>query len=771
MTTENNTKIWICEKPSQAESLANAIGKISKENGYFQTNQGLVTWCFGHMFQLAPPEHYDPSLEFWSASKLPVLPSPSAWHLNPSKDAAKQLSIIKKLFGDASEVVIATDGDREGEAIGRNVINEFNFKGKITRLWLSALDPVSIDRALAKIKDGSETLNLFHAAQARSRADWLIGMNGTMAATTLLASGGVVSLGRVQTPTLAMIVRRDHQIENFLSKDFYEFSGQFTIDGKAIKLTYSPQSKPEDKRIYSKDLALDIARKIEGENAKLDVECKRKKIAPPKLFSLSGLQMEANKKWGWSADQTLDIAQALYETHKVTTYPRTDCPYLPEEQIDDVKPILEHLKCINDFNIHIQGINKVGENIRKTVFNTKKVTAHHAIIPTQKAANIDALNADERKAYMLIATHFITCLMPDFEYDETTITTTVMDCDFKATYPFSKVQGWCALIPSTKKDASELPLVENGSKGIFSAVTIEEKSTSAPSHYTEATLLSDMTNVAKYVEDPAFKAVLKETSGIGTEATRASVIKTLKTRGVITVKGKALTATDSGKALIKALPESASSPAVTAIWEDQLNDVANGKMTQSSFMDGIEKSVGKLLSDIQAASNDGARVANGKEKKPSDGMLATIRNLIKITGDECDKGFENDTVLCRKYLDKHTIAHQEMIRKPSAKAVEYAVTISKTLGLDLPEEIADSRESCSAFIEKHKGSMPSREPTEPQLKLAERIAKHIKVELTDEQKVSMKECSAFIDENIKKLPKKKTGSRKGRRKTSKRVAA
>lgn len=650
-------RLWLCEKPSQAKDIANVLGNCARKDGYIETAQGTVTWCFGHLLQMANPEDYDPALKQWSMDSLPIVPQ--HWKMLPRKDAAKQLKIIAGLLKQAGEVIISTDADREGEAIGRELIDHFKFKGGIRRLWLSALDEASIRRAIERIKPGAETAPLYDAALARARADWLTGMNLTRAATLALGgNSGVLSVGRVQTPTLALVVRRDLAIEAFKPRTFYELVAEVATDAGKLQMRHSRPSSPEDQRIYRQDAAEVLAAQAKiGPFSPLDVSTERKRQGPPKLFSLSELQKAANAKWGWSADATLKVAQSLYETHKATTYPRSDCNFLPEEQEADIPGILKNLAMLDELSAHAS----IEPQVRKTVFNSAKVTAHHAIIPTTAPANIGAMSEDERKAFFLIASHYLASLMPDYVYDRTTVAMNANGVDFKATGQITIDAGWRSLLSSTddkEGDTQPLPPVRNGDTGDFTALKIDEKQTKAPARYTEGTLIADMAAIAKFVEDPAVKARLKETSGIGTEATRAAIIEVLKKRGYLAVKGKQIASTDAGRALIKALPDRLADPAETAAWEDRLEAVAQGREDFSRFVAEIGDQSKQTLSLIHSAGQTSKPIAGTggggrKQNPPTSKMLSYARDVakrrrIKLPADAV-KSFE----ACKNFLDRH----------------------------------------------------------------------------------------------------------------------
>lgn len=420
-------KLYLCEKPSQAQDIANALGNPKKQNGFYMTNDGLVTWAFGHLLELSAPSAYNPSLKTWSIKTIPFIPSVFKMEIKESGKA--QFKIIKDLLKKANEVIIATDIDREGELIAREILAYCNYQGELKRLWFTALDEKSLKKAFQNPLDYKKTESLYLSALSRSRADWIVGLNMTRLMTILSQAKSVVSVGRIQTPTLALVVHRDNQFNNFTSRNYWTLTGSFSLnDGCTINLQCNPE---EGERFYNKNTAVEIAEQLKGKQCELSVTKELKSKAPEKLFSLSSLQKKCNQFFDFSAAQTLSIAQSLYEKHKATTYPRSDCQYLPEEQLEDIPQIINNLKTIDVFTQNIEE-NKENLKGRKKIYNTAKVTAHHAIIPTTKHIDTSKLNSDEFKVFIIIASRFLANLMPDHKYKQTTIKTKISNLEFKA---------------------------------------------------------------------------------------------------------------------------------------------------------------------------------------------------------------------------------------------------------------------------------------------------------------------------------------------------
>ncbi|MEO7326495.1 MAG: DNA topoisomerase 3 [Dokdonella sp.] len=716
-------KVWICEKPSQAKDIAAVLGATGRGDGFIETRQGRVTWGIGHLLEQASPEHYDAALKDWSINLLPI--APTQWKLLPVKARAAQLKAIQGCLKGATEVVIATDADREGETIARELLEHFRYRGPVKRLWLRALDPESVKKAIATLKPGAETLPLHWAAQGRARADWLVGMNLTRAATKLAESSGergVRSVGRVQTPTLALVVRRDREIENFVSRNFYELSARMvTAADQTVMLRFSPPSEPEDMRLYNREDAEQLATQARGAKGPLNVTMTRKRQGPPKLFSLSELQKACNRQFGWSADKTLSVAQDLYEgSQKLTTYPRTDCQFVPEEQMRSAPDILASLSEVNDLAAHAERAS-VAPVFRKSTFDTSKITAHHAIVPTGLRPNLSALSEDSRKAFLLVAQRYVAALLPDHEYDETRIRFDAKGVPFSAVGRVPRVPGWKAVFRPGDPDASNdddnappLPLIPNGEQALAQQVEVEGKKTEPPKPYTEGTLIDDMKSVAKYATDPAIRSRLKETSGIGTEATRASIIKTLRDRAFIEAKGKSVRSTVVGRALIDALPPDICDPALTAVWEDRLDELASGRAQEGArelFTKYIEEFVRKLLEDIKArmpatGAAQGSATSAGV-RPPSAKALALAQDLAEKAGlRELPPNVQASAADCSAFIEQYMPSDRQATDVPTASQLQQLDRIERDRGEVAPQEARQSKKACSAYLDGVFGTRP-----------------------------------------------------------------
>ncbi len=592
-------KLYLCEKPSQARDISRVLGARQKSDGCLKGDDTVVTWCFGHLLEMAPPDAYDAALKRWRFDTLPI--TPQAWKLEIKKDARKQFKIIQQLLKQSTDVVIATDADREGETIAREILERCRWRSPVSRLWLSALDDASIRKALNNILPGSKTKPLYFAGLGRARADWLVGMNLTRAYTLIgqqRGHQGVLSVGRVQTPTLNLVVQRDLSIEQFKPSPYYEVIGEFAVTAGSFNAKWLPPKAATDTegRCTNQQMARTVAQQIESRQGTiLKADTERKKESAPLPFDLSSLQQAASKRWGMGAKEVLDSAQALYETHKALTYPRTDCRYLPQSQQTDVEQVLAALKVSNaDYN---DLVDRTDTRLRSRVWNDKKVTAHHAIIPTSTPTDISRMSDKERRLYDLACRHYIAQFYPAFEYDKTVIEISVCDELFRATGKVPRIKGWRSVLGKSKQDdaSQTLPPVIVGEIANVLKATLESKQTQPPVHFTEGTLIAAMKSVGKTITDAKLKKILRETSGIGTEATRANIIETLLQRGFILKQKKQIVSTQTGRALIAILPDEIKAPATTALWEQDLDDIAQGRGDLSTFINGQTQWIIEIL--------------------------------------------------------------------------------------------------------------------------------------------------------------------------------
>ncbi len=598
-------KVCIAEKPSVAREIAQIIGARSRQDGYYEGNGYYVTWTFGHLCTLKAPDDYEASWKKWSMQTLPLLPEQFDIKLITNKGVKKQFGILKKLFQQAEVVINCGDAGQEGELIQRWVLQLAKYKGKVLRLWISSLTPEAIRDGFRQLKDASHFDNLYYAGRSRAIGDWILGMNATRLYT--LKYGGykqLLSIGRVQTPTLAMLVERHHEIENFVPEPFWELQ---TLYREVV-------FNCEKGRFYKKEEGETLLKQVEGEEFKiLSFEKKKGKEYPPKLFDLTSLQVNANKRFGFSADQTLKTVQRLYE-QKLVTYPRVDTTYLPNDVYPKIPGILSKMTNYSQFTQSL-----LGKTIRKSkkVFNDKKVTDHHAIIPTglQKS-----LPPDEQKIYDAIARRFIAAFYPDCIVSNTIVIGESAGITFKAKGKEILEEGWRVLYPKPsrtsksnptktekeKEDKEEelkiLPSFAVGEAGPHEPSLVEKK-TQAPKYYTEATLLRAMETAGKKVDDDELRELMKA-NGIGRPSTRANIIETLFKRKYIRRQKKQIQVTPIGVELVGVIKnELLKSAALTGQWEKRLREIEEGAFPAPQFVDNMRAMVRDLVVEVQQDTN------------------------------------------------------------------------------------------------------------------------------------------------------------------------
>ena len=588
-------KLFLCEKPSQGRDIAAVLGATKKMPGYQTGNGVCVTWGFGHLLEQASPDAYGEQFGVpWRTDVLPVLPT--TWQMQVKPDAAAQFSVIQKLLKQSDTVVIATDADREGEVIAREILDYCHYQGKVERLWLSALDEASVRAALAAIKPGSATLPYFLAGLGRARADWQIGMNMTRLYSVKARENGygsVLSVGRVQTPTLNLIVERDRDIAQFVPKPYWNVVAQLAARGIAFQAQWVPAAAycDEEKRCINPTAAQQVVQLCQktGQATVVEVETKRETESAPLAFELGTLQQACSRRFGYGAQQVLDIAQALYETHKATTYPRTDCGYLPTSMRGEVGQVMASIQQSDPALSVI--IPRLDVQHVSRIWNDKKITAHHGIIPTKQPCDLAKMSEQERNVYQLIRLHYLAQFLPNHEVDATRVSLHCGGQLFKTSGKVVVVAGWKSLFGKDAEedagdvgDKARLPAMTKGSICQVTVAEAKSQQTKPPEHYTEGTLIAAMKNAAQFVTDPRLNKILKENAGLGTEATRAGVIETLLKRGFVVKKGKYLLATPIAADLMAVLPAQLKDPGMTALWEQSLDDIAEGRMSLDDFM-------------------------------------------------------------------------------------------------------------------------------------------------------------------------------------------
>ncbi|CAH2715564.1 DNA topoisomerase 3 [Neobacillus rhizosphaerae] len=702
-------KLIIAEKPDQGSTLA-SIFKHKKQNGFIEIfpndlfpKGAYVTWAIGHICQLVSPEKYQPGWKKWSLDNLPMIPEHFEYEV--TKDKAKQFSVVKKLVSNSavSEIIHAGDAGREGELIIRNILRLTNCRKPMKRLWISSLTANAIREGFKKLLDEKETKSLYYEAYTRACADWVVGMNASRLYSLLLQKKGfsdVFSVGRVQTPTLALIVKRELEIENFKSEPFWEVQAHFLINGK--KYSGKWQNDGET-RVKTKELAEKIAAFCREKPAEVsEVISERKEFLPPLLYNLSALQAEANKRFKFSPKKTLDVMQKLYQKGNVS-YPRSDSRYVTKEEAIGFPGILNKLSDIKDYAVFFPlPIASITDN--KRYVNEKKVTDHYAIIPTEQIPNLDRLDPDERKIYDLVVTSLIAAHYNKAIAEYTTITTLV---DGRAAFVSKgKVQiddGWRKVLNQKEHDEDPaLPLLTKGEQGQTVKVDVKESQTQPPKRYTEGQLITLMKTAGKHIDDKELEKILTRTEGLGTEATRAGIITMLKDRMYIEVRKNVVYATAKAKILVEAIGhEILASPEMTAKWEQKLKEISEGTASAKQFMDQTKKMVYHLIS---SSVDQSAKWAFSKEVSENfaPGKKNTRKKAVTKLGPckKCD-GFVIDKGSfygCSKYKNNQcnfTISKIILGKNITQKNIKLLLTEGKT---DLIEGFTNKEKTFNARL-------------------------------------------------------------------------
>ncbi|WP_330959089.1 DNA topoisomerase III [Photobacterium sp. 53610] len=608
-------RLYIAEKPSLGRAIAAVLPRPHKNHqGYIEVANGdIVTWCIGHLLEQVEPDVYDPRYKKWDMGDLPIIPA--QWQLAPRKSARQQLSVVRKLAKQADEVIHAGDPDREGQLLVDEVIDYIKLaaskKASMKRLLISDLNPAAVKRALAQLRDNKDFIPLSVSALARSRADWLYGMNMSRAYTLLGQRGGykgVLSVGRVQTPVLGLVTRRDDEITNFVPVPFYDVYALIPYQDLVIRARWQPSKacepwQDEEGRILNRKLCENVVARIQGQPALVsDAERKETRQAPPLPYSLSALQIDAARRFGMSAADVLACCQTLYEKHKVITYPRSDCRYLPNDHYRQAADVVKAVaSTVPGMAGEVQGADL---SLRSKAWNDSKVDAHHAIIPTPKAVNPNSLSDWEAKVYQLVARQYLMQFYPPAVYAEAKLTFTIAGGIFIARGRQLMQSGWKTLQGKEDADndqnlAEKVPPLEKGTELICTDGEIKDRVTEPPKHFTEATLLQAMTGIARFVADQSLKKILRETDGLGTEATRAGIIEILFKRQLLFRQGKSIHASEAGKALVYALPDEATYPDMTANWEHQLQDMADRKCAYQPFMAALQQQIQQMMDSVK----------------------------------------------------------------------------------------------------------------------------------------------------------------------------
>ena len=645
-------RLFIAEKPSLGRAIADVLPKpLNKADGFIVAANGdTVSWCIGHLLEQVEPEVYDPAYKKWAHEHLPIVPN--QWKLAAKKKTSKQLGVLRKLVKQADQLVHAGDPDREGQLLVDEVINFFGVtKAKtaaVQRCLISDLNPKAVKRAIASLRPNRDFIPLSTSALARSRADWLYGINLTRAYTLQgqkAGYNGVLSVGRVQTPVLGLVVRRDQEIAAFVSKPFYELWANLqTEKGECFNAKWQPSKDcekflDEQGRNVSKALAQNVAARITDQPAVVeDLKRDHKRQAAPLPYNLSALQIDASKAFGLSAQQVLDTCQTLYERHKLITYPRSDSRYLPKEHFSDAPQVVKAVK----FNAqaseaftrllgpHSAAMSLLNLKQQSRAWNDSKVSAHHAIIPTLKtlsAAKISVtLSSSEEKVYRLVCRNYVAQFLPQHEFYAVVAQVKIATGLFAAKAKEPITVGWKCVFPAAKQASNtegsnqdnerdpeqKIPALTIGESLMSLTPELQEKQTSPPKPFNDATLLGAMTGISAHVSDPELKKILRETDGLGTEATRAGIIELLFKRGYLRRQGKTINSTPTGQALVKALPDVATFPDLTARWESQLSAIHDGRGSYQQLMAPLQAQLQAMVDESRTVIPQGLRGLGGK---------------------------------------------------------------------------------------------------------------------------------------------------------------
>ncbi len=597
----------IAEKPSVARDIARVLGANQKNGGILEGKNYVVTWALGHLVTLADPEEYDRKYEKWEMATLPMLPK--EMKLVVIRQTGRQFSVVKtQLFRkDIGEIIIATDAGREGELVARWILEKAGCHKPIKRLWISSVTDKAIKEGFANLKDGHDYDNLYRAAVARAEADWLVGMNGTRALTCKY--NAQLSCGRVQTPTLAMIAKREEEIRKFVPKEYYGIS----LETQDVKWTWRDE-KTKSFRTFSRERAEQIKGRLE--NAALEitsVEKKAKKTMAPGLYDLTTLQREANLKYGFSAKETLNIMQRLYENHKVLTYPRTDSRYIGKDIVPTIK---ERLKAcgIGPYRKLAGALMNKPVQVNGSFVDDKRVSDHHAIIPTEQFVQLDHMTNEERKIYDMVVRRFLAVLYPASQYEQVTMEAKAAGETFAASGKVIKSMGWKEVYEGGADDYLEdeaddekklkdqrLPEMKTGTRLKILKTSLNTGKIKPPARFTEATLLAAMENPVKFMETRDKEAVktLGETGGLGTVATRADIIEKLFHSFMMEKKGNEIHITSKAKQLLELVPEDLKKPELTADWEMKLSQIAKGRIRQGDFLHQIRDYTCEIVDEIK----------------------------------------------------------------------------------------------------------------------------------------------------------------------------
>jgi DNA topoisomerase III len=780
--------VVICEKPSQARALRAALG----------SRYGEILPAVGHLLTLKEPDDVREDWKTWSSE---LLWPGKFYEKKVQPNTKKYFDAIKSALRDADQVIVATDCDREGQLIGDEIVEFIGFRGKVMRAIFNAEDPKSLQDSFARLKPNSEFRGLYMSGQAREQADQTSNLSLTRTATvTLKAPGtkGAIGIGRVKTPVLGIVCKRELEIENFKPQDMFEIdalvevkSGRLTLSCTKLPATLLKEqaAELEDEeaeelgeddaalaeaesmkgRIQDRRIADGLVAAVRGHKGPLASKAERRKQAPPKLFDLTALQSTASARFGWSGEKTLSVAQSLYSERTLITYPRGEAKYLPETNIGDIPKLVPALMRLPSYAAHADLLKQpVIRKGKSGHFSDKALEgmSHYAIIPNVNTADtfsrvVPLLTPDESRLFDVIVRQYLAAIAPDHEYRQTTVDMDFPwrghDWGFRASGRVPLVPGWKAILgrdggPKADEEP-ELPEVKNGETGEVVDSAIRTVTTRPPARYTEGSLIRVMQEAWRLVDEPKLRERLKEAKGIGTPATRGDVVKGLVQQGQIVQKGKSLMPTEGGMKLYKVLADvcpNVIDPGRTAVWETIFDMVEKGKI---SAEDAVAKILDATRKEIDTISRNAsaAQISIGKSGKPSEKMAAAAKMIADRKGIKIPRGALGDAALCRAFLDEHMPKREPgspgaASGAPSDKQIAFAKTIAERIGSEVPKEAMAGSRELSAWIDEAQKLAPPRPPSEKQLAFAERLAEEKGKEIPDAVKRDMRACSSFIDE-------------------------
>ncbi len=677
-------QLVLAEKPSVAREIARVLGCHRRESGYIEGDSYIVTWALGHLIELAPPGDYNPRWRRWTLTSLPMLPDELT--LKVMESTQKQFAIIESLLqrSDLDGLIIATDAGREGELVARWILEKGGYSGEIKRLWISSQTEQAIKEGFANLKEGYLFEPLFEAAQARAYADWYVGMNVTRALTCRYDAR--LSSGRVQSPTLALITEREEEIEAFSGRFYWTLRGHFG----PFSATYQGE---EDSKISSEEEAERIASEVEGQTGKIVAITREEKSDPPPLaYNLTELQRDANLELGFSAKETLDTLQQLYERHKIVTYPRSDSRYITLDIVPTLKSRLQALSA-TPFglvtNFYVEGGFR--EDLERFV-KESGVSDHHAIIPTEQPVDLNRLSPKEEALWQLVALRFMEVLSGDYHYESTTIEVAVGPHHFTSHQTFPIRQGWRDMARLLKKESQgvnePLPPLEVGDTLPVERVSRRRNATKAPERYSEGTLLSAMENAGRFVDDSDLRKNLS--GGLGTSATRADIIEKLIQNYYIERDGNFLVPTPRGREVIRLAPDELCSPILTAKWEERLGKIAEGEEESQTFIDDIKESTRKLVKKISESKEEYSPTFSDGKVCPycSAGMQRVVDELddVHFICQRLSCGYE-------EVLVKEVVATAKTLQTKSAPGSKRVVVVKKRGEgkVSLPKQVSTTK--------------------------------------------------------------------------------